>query len=526
MNIQNFTIKKKKRENNPLLPSSLRGLIVGKSNSGKTVLLLNLLLRDGWLDYNNLLVFGNSLHQEEYQIIKKGFEIGLGKKQVSNVFKNQEFVAPFSALENYQGETPKEITAEFYEDCDSIPDPKALDPKKKNLIILDDCYLGRQSKAGSYYSRGRHSNCDSLYISQNYFMLERGSVRENSNIIILFPQNSKSVQHIYQDHCTDLPFDEFKELCDTIWNVKYNFLTIDLTSSPVNGKYRKNLESFYIPRSSLTSSNGMAFIDITDPDKREEIVKEYIQMRNAVKQRNENNKENNLLKEQVLRETTRPLVEATEKSAELITSALKPEPVPKNESKTLFDHYNRNNRTKDKYYSIYKDNDGSFVLGNAHIQIDADNNISIGDEIYPYSKGLWDLLMLNDPKIFTQNDFEMYKKIVEETKLVDNPRNVGTGSKRTNKYRFLTTGGPRREPVSENEKEPGTSNEDEPTGDGIILPGDISSLSNRFRLVCAERAAGNIAATTPEIVAILDEFLRRKHITKGEYNAMCKRLGC
>ena len=81
MNIQNFTIKKKKRENNPLLPSSLRGLIVGKSNSGKTVLLLNLLLRDGWLDYNNLLVFGNSLHQEEYQIIKKRFEVGLGKNK-------------------------------------------------------------------------------------------------------------------------------------------------------------------------------------------------------------------------------------------------------------------------------------------------------------------------------------------------------------------------------------------------------------------------------------------------------------
>ena len=128
MNVQNFTIKKKKRENNPLLPSSLRGLIVGKSNSGKTVLLLNLLLRDGWLDYNNLLVFGNSLHREEYQIIKKGLEIGLGKKQLSNVFKNQEFIAPFTALENYRGEAPKEITAEFYEDCDAIPDPKTLDP--------------------------------------------------------------------------------------------------------------------------------------------------------------------------------------------------------------------------------------------------------------------------------------------------------------------------------------------------------------------------------------------------------------
>ena len=85
MNIQNFGIKKNKRNNSPLLPSSLRGLIVGRSNSGKTVLLLNLLLRDGWLDYNNLLVFGNSLHQEEYQIIKKGFEMKLGKKQVLNL---------------------------------------------------------------------------------------------------------------------------------------------------------------------------------------------------------------------------------------------------------------------------------------------------------------------------------------------------------------------------------------------------------------------------------------------------------
>ena len=536
MNVQNFTIKKKKRENNPLLPSSLRGLIVGKSNSGKTVLLLNLLLRDGWLDYNNLLVFGNSLHQEEYQIIKKGFEIGLGKKQLSNVFKNQEFVAPFTALGNYQGETPKEITAEFYEDCDAIPDPKALDPKKKNLIILDDCYLGKQSKAGSYYSRGRHNNCDSLYISQNYFMLPRGSVRENSNIIILFPQNSKSVQHIYQDHCTDLPFEEFKELCDSIWKVKYNFLTIDLTSSPLNGKYRQNLESFYIPRSSLPPSNGMAFIDITDPEKREDIVKEYVQMRNEVKQRNENNKESNLLKEQVLRETARPLVEATEKSAQLITSALKPEPVQKNESKTLFEQYDAS-RNKDKYYSIYKDDYGSFVLGNAYIQIDADNNIKIGDETYPYSKGLWNLLMLNDPKIYTEDELVTYKKIVEETKLVDNPRNVGFGSKRTKKYKFLTE----NEPASENEgiAEAGASRDSlvqnvreriksrkEEKGTGIILPGDINSLSNRFRLVCAERAAGNIAATTPEIVAILDEFLRRKHITKGEYNAMCKRLGC
>ena len=126
MNIQDYTIKKKGRANSPLLPSSLRGLVIGRSNSGKTVLLLNLLLRKGWLDYDNLLVFGNSLHQEEYQVLKKGFEKGLNKEQLTNLFKNQEFIKPLEALAYYPGEATKVMSVEFYEDCEKIPDPKTL----------------------------------------------------------------------------------------------------------------------------------------------------------------------------------------------------------------------------------------------------------------------------------------------------------------------------------------------------------------------------------------------------------------
>ena len=50
------------RQNNPLLCSTIRMLLVGKSNCGKTTVLFNLLLQPGWIDYTDLYVFGNSLH--------------------------------------------------------------------------------------------------------------------------------------------------------------------------------------------------------------------------------------------------------------------------------------------------------------------------------------------------------------------------------------------------------------------------------------------------------------------------------
>jgi hypothetical protein len=246
-----------KRHNSPLLPKSIRGLIVGKSGCGKTTLLLNLLLRPDWLDYDNLQIFGKSLFQPEYRIIKKAFEEKLPKEAIIRLFDLQDDivklnVSPALVVEEMAKNLDKkaDIECKFFESSDDVPDPRDLSSEKKNLMIFDDLQLEKQNKCETYYIRGRHSNVDCFYLAQNYFKLPRQTIRENANFICLFPQDMKNLNHIYNDHvCIDIPIDEFRELCKTAWKQPHGFVILDLTSQKETGKYRCKFDTFYIPDS-------------------------------------------------------------------------------------------------------------------------------------------------------------------------------------------------------------------------------------------------------------------------------------
>ena len=59
--------------NNPLIPKSFRMLIVGPSASGKTHLLLHMIL-EKIFDFDRLIICSQSLFQPEYKILIKCLE--------------------------------------------------------------------------------------------------------------------------------------------------------------------------------------------------------------------------------------------------------------------------------------------------------------------------------------------------------------------------------------------------------------------------------------------------------------------
>ena len=243
-----------KRFNNPLLPRSIRGLIIGKPGCGKTTLLLNLLLRPDWLDYNNLFVFGKSLFQPEYKILRSAFEENLPKEYILRLFNMRDEIqksqiSPTLVVKEWAKTIDIEpnLKCNFFESSTDVPDPRDLDGGNKNLMIFDDLLLEKQNKTECYYVRGRHSNVDCFYLSQNYFKLPRQTIRENANFICLFPQDLKNLNHIYNDHVgDDMSKEEFRKFCKKCWEKPYGFTVIDLTSKKDSGKYRSGFDNFFI----------------------------------------------------------------------------------------------------------------------------------------------------------------------------------------------------------------------------------------------------------------------------------------
>ena len=104
-------------------------MITGKSGCDKTTLLINLLLRYGWLDYNNINIFGKSL----YHILKKAFEEKLHKEVIIRIFENQNEITDLGIstiliVEEMAKEIrdKSDVMYNFYQSAEDVPDPREL----------------------------------------------------------------------------------------------------------------------------------------------------------------------------------------------------------------------------------------------------------------------------------------------------------------------------------------------------------------------------------------------------------------
>ena len=203
------------RKHGDMLPSTIRGLICGPSNCGKTNVLLSLLESPHGLRFENLYVYSKSLQQPKYIYLE-------------NLLTSIDEIGYYT----------------FSNNSDVIPPSEAL---ANSIFVFDDVACDKQDTIREYFAMGRHSNVDSFYLCQTYAKIPKHLIRDNANLLILFKQDGTNLKHVYNDHVnTDMSYENFCILCRKCWENKYGFLVIDKDSSVTCGRYRKGFNEFAI----------------------------------------------------------------------------------------------------------------------------------------------------------------------------------------------------------------------------------------------------------------------------------------
>lgn len=197
----------------PLLPNTVRCIIVGPSNCGKTNLVISLLEDANGLRFENVCVFSKSLYQSKYKYLEK-------------VLKSIPGIGYFA----------------FNDGAEILPPDQA---KPNSIFIFDDIACDKQDVMREYFSMGRHKNVDCFYLCQTYTHIPKQLIRDNANMLALFKQDEMNLQKVYRDHVnTDMSYEQFKDMCAHCWKDKYGFIVINKDSDINRGRYRQGFDTY------------------------------------------------------------------------------------------------------------------------------------------------------------------------------------------------------------------------------------------------------------------------------------------
>ena len=133
-------------------------------------------------------------------------------------FDKQYIIGPtgdqYEVVESYNRRSRNSVDnkadVEFVKIIKDLPSPDQLPKDLKKLMIFDDV-RAKEPVITEYCCKGRHNNCNMIYLNQNLFTIDRKSVRENCNLFILFEQRGKVLISIYQDffNNVELSYNDF-----------------------------------------------------------------------------------------------------------------------------------------------------------------------------------------------------------------------------------------------------------------------------------------------------------------------------
>ena len=281
----------------------------------------------------------------------------------------------------------------------------------------------------------------------------------------------------------------------------------------------------------------MSFLKISDPLKRDAIVKEYLELKKKIK--------SNFLSERIgeqqlqtdLSKFYKPITETQKATAREITEGLKPiregieklpeaiQPLGEEEEEEEEEEEKEEEdesvgeiakdylsmEFRDKKFGIRKEK-GHHYIGKTHVII-KDNDIVIPEtgERLEGTTGLWELIMSKNPKNFTEMDYDNYRYLITTSKVLhrgNNPKNPYPKASGSYKWMFLLR------PIWFG-IEPKKGHE----GEGVVvIPSDPNALLERLDLLLASQKAGHTGVRN-ELVSICDELKRQGILdTKGYKN--------
>ena len=281
----------------------------------------------------------------------------------------------------------------------------------------------------------------------------------------------------------------------------------------------------------------MSFLKISDPTKRDQTVKEYLELKKNIRDDllSERTGEQQLQTE--LTKFYRPITESQKATAREITEGLRPiregiEKLPKamlpigkepveeekeEEEDELIGEIARhflNKPDTDKTFGIRKEGEHHYI-GNKHVIITEDDDIVIkesGDRFLGTS-GLWGLITSKDPDKelidWDKDDLKNYERLMIKTNALhkgNDPNNPYPKSSKSGKWKIILG--------------PIWHNREFYEGKGVvIMSSDPNALLERLDLLLSSQKAGHTGVGN-ELVSICDELKRQGVLDTAAYKKL------